>query len=55
MRSTDVMSIQQAAEFLGKSRPTIYRWVQKGKLLSIKFGGQYYILKSDVERLKNES
>ena len=52
MTSDDLVSIQQAADALKKSRPTIYRWVETGKIQSAKFGGVYYIPRSEIERLK---
>jgi len=49
----DLMSVQQAAAYLNKPRLTIYRWITKGQLLSVKFGGILYVPKSEVERIKN--
>ena len=51
--SYDLMSVQQAADILGKPRVTLYRWIKAGKLLSVKFGSVIYIPKNEVERLKN--
>lgn len=48
------MSVQDAAQALGRPRITIYRWRDAGKIKSIKFGGIYYIPVSEVERLKKE-
>ena len=53
LTTDDLMSIKDAAEALNRPRITIYRWVEKGKLLFVKFGGIYYIPVSEVERLKN--
>jgi len=48
----DLMSVQQAASALGKPRVTLYRWIAKGQVLSVRFGGILYIPKTEVDRLK---
>jgi excisionase family DNA binding protein len=55
IRTDDVLSINQAAEQLGIDRATVYRWIAKGNLVSVRFGDVQYIPKSEVERLKKES
>ncbi len=55
MRSDDILSINEAAEVLGKDRATIYRWIAKGQVVTVRLGDVQYILKSEVERLKKES
>ena len=54
LMTTDLMSVQDAATALNRPRVTIYRWIAKQKLLSVKFGGIYYVPSSEVERLKKE-
>ena len=51
--TNDLISVQDAAEALKRPRITLYRWIAKGKLVSVKFGGIYYIPVSEVTRLKN--
>lgn len=53
LTTNDLVSIQQAANMLGKPRVTIYRWVKNGKMSGVKFGGIIYIPTSEVERLIN--
>lgn len=55
LMTTDLMSVQDAATALGKPRVTIYRWIAARKLLSIKFGGVYYVPVSEVERVRQEA
>jgi len=50
----DLVSVAKAAEELGRPRITLYRWVEKGKILSVRLGGILFIPKSELERLKNE-
>jgi len=52
--TTDLMSVQDAAKALNRPRVTIYRWIAKRKLLSVKLGGIYCVPVSEVERLKKE-
>jgi len=53
-RSTDILSISEAAKELGVTRVTLYRWIDKGKIQSLLFGGYRAIPKTEVERLKGE-
>lgn len=48
----DLMSVQDAAKLLGRPRVTIYRWIDSGKILSVRLGGVIFIPLSEVERLK---
>ena len=50
----DLVSVSRAAEMLSRPRITIYRWVNTGKILSIKLGGTIFIPWTEVERLYNE-
>ncbi len=50
----DLMSVQQAAEALGKPRVTIYRWIAKRDMLSLRLGGILYVPKSEVDRMAKE-
>lgn len=51
VETTDLMSVQQAAKELGRPRATVYRWAEKGKIITIRLGGILFIPKSEVERL----
>ena len=51
----DLASVQDAAKALGRHRYQIYRWIESGKIVSIKLGGTLFIPKSEVERLKQEA
>jgi len=53
-KSTDILSISDAAKALGVTRMTLYRWIDKGKIQSLMFGGYRAIPRSEVERLNNE-
>lgn len=50
----DPMTVPAAAKELGKSKVTLYRWIDEGKILHIKFGGILFIPVSEVERLNKE-
>ena len=51
-KSTDILSISEAAKQLGITRMTLYRWIDKGKVQSLMFGGYRAIPVAEVERLK---
>ncbi len=51
--TSDLLSVQDAAKALSRPRYTIYRWIDAGKIISVKFGGILFIPLSEVERVKN--
>jgi len=53
-KSTDILSISEAAKALGVGRMTLYRWINKGKIQSLMFGGYRAIPLAEVIRLKGE-
>ena len=53
-RSTDILSVSEAAKSLGVTRVTLYRWIDKGKIQSLMFGCYRAIPRSEVDRLKQE-
>lgn len=50
----DLVSVANAARALDRSKMTIYRWVDAGKIVGIELGGMLFIPVSEVERLKND-
>jgi len=54
LTTDDLMTVETTAKDLNKPRSTIYRWIEKRKLASIRLGGIIYIPVSEVERLKSE-
>ena len=44
-----------AAKLLGKSRDTIYRWLETGKLSGRKIGGRWYVYRDSIEAEWNEN
>ena len=42
-------SIEEVAKLLKVAYLTVYRWIQAGKLISLKAGKQYRITKHDLE------
>ncbi|MBA7659474.1 hypothetical protein ES703_67455 [subsurface metagenome] len=52
--TNDLMSVQDAAKALNRHRYQIYRWIDAGKIISIKLGGIMFIPVTEVERLKKE-
>jgi excisionase family DNA binding protein len=47
-----MVTISSAAKTLGVSRPTIYRWLNTGKLTGTTFGGVIFIDSKQVDKLK---
>lgn len=45
------MTLDEAVEFLGTSRPTFYRWLQDGKLRGTRIGRKWQFQRSELEAL----
>lgn len=48
----DVVSVDTAAEQIGISVPTAWRWIKKGKLVKISLAGRTLVPKTEIDRLK---
>ena len=46
----DVMTVEQAAEYLQTSKVTVWRWLSDGTLPGSKIGGRWRILRSEIVR-----
>jgi excisionase family DNA binding protein len=53
--TNDFITVGTAAKKLHRSRMTIYRWIDAGKLLSMKMGDVVFIPNSEVSRLLRET
>lgn len=51
-RDDSVVTVAQAAQSLGFSKMTIYRWARAGDIKGRLIGGILFIPKDEVERLK---
>lgn len=54
MQPGDVLSVRDAAREIGAHFTTLYRQVQKGKIVYVTFGGNIFIPVLEVERIKKE-
>lgn len=52
MQPGDVLSVRDAAREIGTHFTTLYRQVQKGKIVYVTFGGNIFIPVLEVERIK---
>lgn len=50
--TNDLMSVQEAAKALNRHRYQIYRWIEAGKIISIRLGGILFIPVTEIERLQ---
>jgi len=50
---SELMTVPQAAKELGKTKMTLYRWIDQGKVRTDKIGGILFIRRAEVERLKS--
>ncbi|GAI70547.1 unnamed protein product [marine sediment metagenome] len=50
----NVYETTEAAQLIGISYATLYRWIRAGKLTPIRIAGRTLIPKSEVGRLKRE-
>jgi excisionase family DNA binding protein len=46
----ELVTVAVAARLLGKSRDTIYRWLEGGRLAGRKVGGRWLVYKDAVEK-----
>jgi len=46
-----MLSVREAAEALGVSQKTVYRWIKDGRLPSHRLGGQHFLERSEVNTL----
>ncbi len=46
-----MISVREAAEALGVSQKTVYRWIKDGRLPSHRLGGQHFLERSEVNTL----
>jgi len=51
--TSDLVSVADTANELGRPRITIYRWVEAGKILGVKLGGILFIPRSEIQRVKS--
>lgn len=52
VETPDLMSIQQFAKEMSMPRTTVYRWAERGKVITIRLGGILFIPRSEVQRLR---
>jgi len=55
LSTDDALTQKEAAEALGVTTMTIWRWIRDGKIVAVKFGNYQLIPKSEVERLKRHA
>ena len=48
------MTVHQAAKQIGVHFTTVYRWIEKGTILNLNFGGILFVPRSEIERLQNK-
>ena len=52
IRPADLLTATRAAEFLGVSRMTLWRWVRDGKIRPIEFDNQRFFHINELQTLK---
>ncbi|MBT9148370.1 MAG: hypothetical protein DDT32_02142 [Syntrophomonadaceae bacterium] len=50
----NLISFTTAAKMLGVSRPTVYYYIERHQLHPLQIGSNRYLLRHEVERLKEE-
>jgi len=48
----DLLAVSDAARLLNIHRTTLYRWVNKGYITSVRIGNSTLISKNEINRLK---
>ena len=52
LRTDDLLTFEEASKILTITRMTVHRWIKSGKLTKVKLGKNVYLLRSQVEQLK---
>lgn len=52
IETKSLMTVKDAAKFAEVTRVTIYRWINAGKITTVTFGNISYVVRTDVERIK---
>lgn len=50
LSTDDMLTIQEAADYLTTSRPTLYRWLREGKVKGMKVGRQWRFKKDELQQ-----
>jgi len=50
----DVTTVMDAAKELGVHFSTLYRWIEKGNVVYLRFGGIVFVPVAEIARLKKE-
>jgi excisionase family DNA binding protein len=53
MQEDDLLTIEEAAEYLRLSKKTTWRWCRSGRLPAFKIGHQWRISKADLQEMIN--
>ena len=55
IETDSLMTLTQAAEYLGRPRVAVWRMFKRGDLHALRFGGRdLFFMRDEVERLKNK-
>ncbi|MBT9133266.1 MAG: hypothetical protein DDT33_01802 [Firmicutes bacterium] len=55
IETDSLMTLTQAAKYLGRPRVAVWRMSKRGTLTTLRFGGRdLFFIRSEVERLKKE-
>jgi len=50
--TNEFLTVPAAAKAIGRTKVTLYRWIERQKIVTIRFGGILFIPASEVKRLK---
>jgi len=51
---TEVLTLKDAAPYIGISSATLFRWMANAKISSLLYAGRTYIKLSEADRIKKE-
>ena len=54
IEARDLYTVPEAARALGRSVMTLYRWIDHGKLVTVRLGRNRFVPVSEVERLRKK-
>jgi transposase len=54
LKPEDLVTLSDAAKILNISRPSVYNWITKYNLNPVVIGNNRYLLRSELEMIKNK-
>ena len=54
LKTSDLLTVQQFADMVHRPRITIYRWIEKHKIVAVTIGTTLYIPTTELAKVKTD-